>query len=124
MGDRMKSDGIEENEKFVKELKEKLEEKEQEKDEEIKKLLLEHELELESLKQEFETSEKVLDYQQQIALLKVRLHDSEQNVTGLTEKIHTLETTQEQNLQIEKKQNSSDPGSWICTTRKVIHATN
>ena len=100
--DRMKSDGIEENEKFVKELKEKLEEKEKEKDEEIKKLLLEHELELESLKQEFETSEKVLDYQQQIALLKVRLHDSEQNVTGLTEKIHTLETTQEQNLQIEK----------------------
>merc|ERR1712080_82394 len=37
--DRMKSDGIEENEKFVKEMKEKLEEKEKEKDEEIKKLL-------------------------------------------------------------------------------------
>ena len=100
--DRLKSDAIEEKENHRKLLKKQLEDKHQETEEIVKKLMLEHELELETLRQELETSDKVLEYQRQIASLKSRLHDNDQTMTEMSEKMHVLEMTQDDKLQTEK----------------------
>merc|ERR1712223_205489 len=66
--DRLKSEAIEEKEHFDKKLKDNMTEKDKEKEEAVNKMILEHELEMETLRQELEMSEKVLDYQQQITV--------------------------------------------------------
>jgi hypothetical protein len=101
--DRMKSDAIEEKETFENRLKKEVEQKCTEKEEAVKKLMLEHELELESVRQELETSEKVLGYQQQIASFKSRLHENEKYVDDLRKKTRILEMTQEEKFQTEKE---------------------
>ena len=74
-----------------------------EKGEAIKKLMLEHELELETLRQELERSEKVLDYQRQVSSLKSRLHENEGNIADLTEKLNNLQGIHEEKLLTEKE---------------------
>merc|ERR1712223_890116 len=57
----------------------------------------------ENLRQELEMSEKVLDYQQQITVLKGQLKETERNMKDLKDKLQDLETSQEETLKIEKE---------------------
>ena len=101
--DRMKSDAIDEKVRSEELVKKEVEEKDREKGEAIKKLMLEHELELETLRQELERSEKVLDYQRQVSSLKSRLHENEGNIADLTEKLNNLQGIHEEKLLTEKE---------------------
>ena len=100
--DRLKSEAIEDKEKFEVQLKEEIAEKDIEKEEAIKKMMLEHELEMETLRQELEVSEKVLDYQKQVASLKTQLKENEQMADDLKKKLQEMEVSQEETLKTEK----------------------
>jgi RB1-inducible coiled-coil protein 1 len=101
--DCMKSDAIDEKVRCEEYVKKEVEEKDRERGEAIKKLMLEHELELETLRHELERSEKVLDYQRQVSALKSRLHENEGNIANLTEKLNNLQGIHEEKLLSEKE---------------------
>ena len=100
--DRLKSEAIEDKEKFETQLRVEIAEKDKEKEEAIKKMMLEHELEMETLRQELEVSEKVLDYQKQVASLKSQLKENEQMADDLKKKLQEMEVSQEETLKTEK----------------------
>ena len=100
--DLMKSELIEEKEKFEKILNKEVESRDKEKKEAIKKLMLEHEVELESVRQALETSDKVIGYQEQIASLECRLGENVKYTDDLKKKTHILEKIQEEKFHTEK----------------------
>ena len=100
--DRLKADSIDEKETFERALNKELEEKQKQNEEAIKKLMLEHEVELESVRQELETSDKVVSYQEEIARLTKRLQENDKLMDDLRKKKRILEMTQEEKFQNEK----------------------
>ena len=100
--DRLKSEAIEEKEKFEKQLKDEIDNKDKQKEESIKKMILEHELEMETLRQDLEMSEKVLDYQEQVSSLKHQQKENEKMVDELKKKLQDMELSQEETLKTEK----------------------
>ena len=101
--DKLKTEYIEAGENHAEEKKKINEENDWEKAEIVKKLTLEHEIELDALREELENSQKVANCEAEVKRLREVLQLKENDVDALRRKTRLLEINQEEKFHEEKE---------------------
>ena len=101
--DKVKTEFIETQEIHAEEKKNLKENSDVEKAEIVKKLTLEHEIELDALREELENSEKVANCEAEVKRLREILQLKESDVEALRRKTRLMEVNQEEKFHLEKE---------------------
>lgn len=100
--DKLKADHAEDEEAWRTEMEEKCEEMAKSADEARKKMLLEHEVELDTLKESLSNKEVVRRLEDEIARLKKACEDHQDMIAALKKKTRLMENAQEEKFHTEK----------------------
>ncbi len=101
--DHLKSDLVEEKEKFEREKRQLELNKDQERELTIKSLTLEHELELDALRHKLEQTERSQKNETELAKLKEELMMKENDIEALRRKTRLLESAEKERFNCEKE---------------------